>query len=44
MSEKPLNRDDDLQEDVQDTTEDTESGLNEAGDRSMQVPWQSETR
>ena len=33
MSEEPLNREDDLQEDVRDTAEDTESGLDEAGDK-----------
>jgi len=33
MSEEPLNREDDLQEDVRDTAEDTKSGLDEAGDK-----------
>lgn len=33
MSEEPLNRDDDLQEDVRDTAEDTGNTLDEAGDK-----------
>jgi hypothetical protein len=33
MSEKPLNRKDDLQEDVHDAADDTENTLDEAGDK-----------
>jgi hypothetical protein len=44
MSEEPLNREDDLQEDVRDTAEDTESGLDGAGDKSNQVPRQWKTK
>jgi hypothetical protein len=44
MSEEPLNREDDLQEDVRDTAEDTESGLDEAVDKSNQVPRQWKTK
>ena len=44
MSEEPLNREDDLQKDVRDTDEDTESGLDEAGDKSNQVPRQWKTK
>ena len=44
MSEEPLNREDDLQEDVRDTAEDTESGLDEAGDKIKSGARQWETK
>ena len=33
MSEEPLNRKDDLEQDVRDTADDTENSLGEAGDK-----------
>ncbi len=45
MSEEPLNREDDLQEDVRDTAEDTESGIDKTGDKiKAGVPRQWETK
>ena len=42
MSEEPINREDDLQEDVRDTAEDTESGLDESKLKSKRTPGQWE--